>query len=508
VRGNGFLLLCALVFAVLAWLGARVDDMTYDEGNFLTYGLQHLEGRVERDQALNSKLPVTALHAIPVEVVRRGHEGAIYTVLPNGSARLAVWALLPARLPAIALGAVLVVAVGLGARALMGRRAGQAAALFAALEPNLVAHGHLVTADGGATLATFLSALATVRFVRTKAPVDAVLVGASLGLCLLCKFVLLAWIPLVVLAIVVKRALGVRSAAIAALAFVVVLDAGFAFRGLPGRLPVPPKSHKVSLVEMVVGRAPLPVPDDWLLGLDWTAGDEEIGHGFGNLYSCGELQRGTERRGFLTYYLVAFGLKLPLPLIALAIVAMFVAAPHPGPPPASRGEGDGRSTTRLLALGWLVFLTFFNKAQLGIRHALPITPLLILEAAAAYAWLETRRPWVARGLVVWLAASVLSFAPDFIPYTNELVWNRKLAYRWLADSNLDWGQAQSAAVDYVTANPGVVPNPEGPVKSRVIVSVNALVGILVPPERYAWLRERTPVGHVRHAYLLYDAREP
>jgi len=497
VRGTGFILLCALAFAVLAWLGARVDFMTYDEGNFLTYGLEHLEGRVVRDQALNSKLPVTALHAIPVELVRSHHEGAIYTVLPNGSAQLAEWALLPARVPAILLGALLVVAVGLGARALIGHRAGQAAALFAALEPNLIAHGHLVTADGGATLATFLSALATVRFVRTKALVDAGLVGATLALCLLCKFVLLAWIPIVVVAIAVKRALGGRTAAVAGLAFVLVLDAGFAFRGLPGRLPVPPKSHKVSLVEMLVGRAPLPVPDDWLLGLDWTAGDEEIGHGFGNLYSCGELQRGTERRGFASYYLVGFALKLPLPLIALAAIGL--ARP-------------GIGTTRLLALGWFVFLSFFNKAQLGIRHALPVTPLLLLEAASAYAWLETRRPWVARGLVVWLAASVLSFAPDFIPYTNELVppWRRELAYRWLADSNLDWGQAQRAAVDYVAGHPDldIVPNPEGPVKKRVIVSVNALVGILVPPERYAWLRERTPTGHVRHAYLLYDARQP
>ena len=46
------------------------------------------------------------------------------------------------------------------------------------------------------------------------------------------------------------------------------------------------------------------------------------------------------------------------------------------------------------------------------------------------------------GLVLYLVVSVLSYYPHFIPYFNELVWDRTKAYRILVDSNLGWSQNQ------------------------------------------------------------------
>ena len=40
-------------------------------------------------------------------------------------------------------------------------------------------------------------------------------------------------------------------------------------------------------------------------------------------------------------------------------------------------------------------------------------------------------------LAVWQVASVLSFGPHVLPYVNELVLDRKLTYRTIADSNVD-----------------------------------------------------------------------
>jgi hypothetical protein len=479
----------SLLFVALATQGAIADSATYDEGPFLHYGMLHLAGEVSRNQVFNSKLPVTALHAAPVLVLERfGLEPAAFGTVA-GHPAVSEWAIRWGRVPGILLGAVLVALIGGAARTLGGARAGQAAALLAALEPNLLAHFHLVTADGGATLAGFLVALATVRFARTRATKDAALLGGAIGLVLLCKFMLVVWVALALVAVLVARAFTLRSAAAAALVALIVLDLGFGLRGLPGHLPELPRSHKIGFVASVVGRAPLPLPESYLEGLDWTAGDEERGNGFGVLYLLGDTQ--SDHRGWWFYYLVVFALKTPLPIIVLGLLGLVV------------NRGRVAWIFRIFALGWLAFLSLGNHAQIGIRHALPIVPLVLVECGLAYVWLERRRPWLARSLVVWLALSVVSFGGDYVPYTNELVLDRKLAYRLLADSNLDWGQARVAGHDFARRN-GASFEPPRPVHGRVLVSVNALLGITEDPKMFAWLRDRTPVGHVRHAVLIFE----
>ncbi len=479
-----------VLFVVLAAQGACRDWRTNDEGPFLHFGLLHLGASdVKRNQFFNSKLPVTALHAIPARLLEPIKGPAFHRV--EGHVVTEHWALAWGRAVGILLGAILVWTIGGAAESLAGPRAGAAASLLAALEPNLLAHFHLVTADGGATLAALLLALATLRQARTPSVSNALLLGVTFGLVLLCKFMLVIWIALALVAVLSRKALSGPAAAAALFALLLVVNAGFFFRGFPGTLPEHPKSHKVSLAQVVLDGAPLPLPQNYLDGFDWTAGDEEQGRGFGNLYLLGEAQ--TNRRGWWWYYAVNFALKLPLPILALALLG------------AAWNRGRDFWTLRILAIGWFLFLSFANRAQIGIRHALPIVPIIIIEAAAAYARLERTRPWLARALVVWLGASVLSFAPDFIPYTNELVLDRKLAYRIFADSNLDWGQAEVDANNYIRAHRDVVWSPEEPVKGKtVMVNVNALVGVTEPPEKFAWLRELTPREHLRHAFLIFE----
>ncbi|MEZ0228938.1 MAG: hypothetical protein ACAI25_09950, partial [Planctomycetota bacterium] len=93
VRFWAVVILSALAFALLSALGARADFATYDEGPFLDYGLRHIEGEVARTQALNSKLPVNALHALPVAAAGR----PALQSLPDGSSLPAPWALARAR---------------------------------------------------------------------------------------------------------------------------------------------------------------------------------------------------------------------------------------------------------------------------------------------------------------------------------------------------------------------------------------------------------------------------
>jgi hypothetical protein len=79
-----------------------------------------------------------------------------------------------------------------------------------------------------------------------------------------------------------------------------------------------------------------------------------------------------------------------------------------------------------------------------------------------------------------------------------------MAYRILADSNIDWGQADKKLIEYCRKNPHIIFQPRKPVPGKIIVSVNALVG-LNNPDSFRWLRDNVhPSGHIAYSYLIYD----
>ena len=101
--------------------------------------------------------------------------------------------------------------------------------------------------------------------------------------------------------------------------------------------------------------------------------------------------------------------------------------------------------------------------------------------------------------------SSLSYHPHSIAYFNELIGRRVNAYRFLADSNLDWEDVDHFVEEYRRAHPEtpVVVNPETPQAGTLLVSANQLVGV-VHPGKYQWLRENfRPVGHVAYSHLLF-----
>jgi hypothetical protein len=153
-----------------------------------------------------------------------------------------------------------------------------------------------------------------------------------------------------------------------------------------------------------------------------------------------------------------------------------------------------------------VFLSFFNREQIGVRHILPFFAIDVIVAAAAFAGfsaMSRARKAFLCVLVFWLGVSVASYYPHMIPYMNEWVFDRKLAYKILADSNLDWGQNARVVAEFLKNNPDVILNPTAPVAGRILVGVNILVG-LPRQDHMLWLRSRyKPVAHVAYADLLF-----
>jgi len=251
---------------------------------------------------------------------------------------------------------------------------------------------------------------------------------------------------------------------------------------------------------------PLPLPYPYLQGLDMMLVHQKTGETFGELYLLGETR--PPSHPFPSYYVVAYVFKEPLALQVLLATGLFCILRR-------------RHARTFLMQEWfliapiivlLIVLSFFNGAQIGIRHILPVLALTLVLAGSVFEhWpvLSFRKKICLALLTVWLVVLVMSYFPHLIPYMNELVPDRRYGWKVLADSNLSWGQNGRLVSDFLSRNPDVKLDPESPCTGRILMDANQLVGVEGPDA--AWLGDHyEPVGHVGYAHLLYvvPAKQP
>jgi hypothetical protein len=198
--------------------------------------------------------------------------------------------------------------------------------------------------------------------------------------------------------------------------------------------------------------------------------------------------------GFAQWFLVAFAIKTPLPiLVAAGLGALQLARRR------FRGDATGFVAFCLLPAAWLlVALSLLHRVNIGLRHALPVLPALLVLAGIGAAGLWRGgglRRAVAGCLALWLVVAVLRVTPHHLSYFNELAGGPSRGDRILIDSNLDWGQDEGALRTWI-AGRDVVVNPPRPVPSGLVaVSVNARHGLLERDDlRRRWI-SRLPIEH-------------
>jgi hypothetical protein len=164
----------------------------------------------------------------------------------------------------------------------------------------------------------------------------------------------------------------------------------------------------------------------------------------------------------------------------------------------------------LLATGAVLMAMFSlaNNTQIGIRHILPVLAICVVLAGGAFATFVESSWWQKTLLcacVLYVAVSVASYFPHMIPYFNEIVRDRRTAYYYLADSNLDWDQDLWVVEAFLKKNVGVVLDPPEPVTGWVLVRGNLMAG-MVPPKADYWLRQRglRPVAQVGYGHFLFQ----
>ncbi len=410
---------------------------------------------------------------------------------------------------------------------------GLLALMLYAFDPNLLAHGGLITTDMGAALFIFATAFALWRLGRGSRRLPAarafIVAGGLLGLAQLVKVSTLLLVPLAALVlfhatVVAGRAEGwggVRR----------WLDGALLLFGTAALVVWGGYRFQWATVE----GWPHPLPAGTHLAIYRSLYEHyEEGH---SAFLAGRLGR----EGWWWYFPFAFAVKTPLPVLLMAAAAggwSLHRLPRGGPRRwvAWLRRPVMRTADLVFILPWLYAASsLLSSVTIGYRHLLPLLPFLFLGigVAARRAPWGRWRWWLLVPLLCWLVAGTLRILPYPLTFFNEAVGGAANGYRYLVDSNLDWGQnlydlhawmAQSGTEElfyahYSPARPevygiryrrlppayGTQPFPRwNPPPGTYAIGATVLQGdYVVPPQQYEWFRARRPLTVLYHALFIY-----
>jgi hypothetical protein len=186
---------------------------------------------------------------------------------------------------------------------------------------------------------------------------------------------------------------------------------------------------------------PVPLPRDYLLGLDEQRSIMEGPHPV-------FLDGAWSLTGFRTYYLMTLAYKLPHAVQLLALLGVLGIW---------RSRRPGWSALAALGLPVLLLMGIASLSgmQLGQRYILPAVPALAMVAGFSVTLLErltvsSRRAAIATALLLLLSA--WRDHPHHLAYFNEWAGG-PVGGRWhLIDSNLDWGQDLNRAAAFIKSH--------------------------------------------------------
>lgn len=481
-----------------------------------------------------------------------------------------------ARLP------IVIIAIGLGfflfiwSKSLYGTGAGLFALFLYSFSPNILAHSRLATQDLGLTAFMFI---ATYFFWRT---VDdgrfrfLILCGLFFGVAVITKSIGLLLLPIFGLYGIARilrtnseyaladhlftrfvpernvRRLASLVISLLVIGFIglLVVNTGYAFQGslrpidseLYGAVAdrLAPMEGIQSQILGAFRTLPIPLPSAYVQSLVFQIG---LATGSGNVYFNGDIYPA----GLWYLMPVSFLLKSPLPvIILLAASVIFLFVPN--------GKLDAEWLFIYFIIVVVGVFVLVSNTNVGVRYILPIYPIVFLLISRLFTVQSLHRRWPEGVLILlsaWYLVGTLMIYPHYLAYFNESIGGPKNGYKYLADSNVDWGQDLkglkwymeqrgiekiklayfgSADADYYEIDydympsVGLKPKQPGqywwyeinseektylqPQTGTLAVSANMLAspGWLHPlfHDSYTWLREHEPVDQVGYSILIYE----
>ena len=428
-------------------------------------------------------------------------------------------------------------------RQLFGHRAALAAVLLFTNLPPVLAHAGLATTDMAVTATVFGALLVFINWLERPSWFWSCLLGAAVALAVLCKFSALVFLPACGLAILTLRGLWPKRSEIGpgpaayrrSVGLLISLALGFliiwgAYRFSVGQ--VSSAEHRPHpIIDRVLGatgilhdsayfvvESKVPAPELFRGSLEvgWKNARGFDSYLMGRIYPYGRWY----------FFPVALLVKTPIAFLILAVI---------GGAALIRGawrRNDYRWVAPLVAAIAVLLVVLPSNLNYGVRHILPIYPLLAIVAGVGVATLWDLGPFPRLGrvaavvLLLWQLISSTRAHPDYLAYFNHFAGSHPEEI--LVDSDLDWGQdllrlsetVRARKIDeltlgyFGTAEPSQHQLP--PLKrldpcqpatgwvaaSETLIRMRLTSGKpqCVP---YAWLEAFRPVGRVGHSIRLY-----
>ncbi len=472
----------------------------------------------------------------------------------NDAQGIALWS----RLPVLFLSLLLAWLVFLWAKQRNGMMAGLLALLLYAFDPNIIAHSGVVTTDLGATLLVFASVYSLWRFCQRPSWRRLSLTGIVFGLAQASKFSALFLGP-IVLALLGIWAFGARGPlfssqvrggpsfavpgqsrfsnrprlqrvyVVLGICLVIFLIGFLVLWGVYGFQVRPLLPHESShplldrwipaqdaslrrTAYALAETAPIPAPA-YFAELAWLYNYSRAGH---PSFLLGQYSRS----GWWYYFPVAFAIKTPIPTLVLLIAAAYL----------SFRRRDVLWDEYFLLVPMALFFagSIFSSVDIGYRDILPVLPLAFVYVSKLATRLSGR--WIRLalvGLCVWYVMGTLALSPHYLAYFNEVVGGPDKGYKYLVDSNLDWGQDLKGLKQYMdahsvpwvylsyfgTADPAyygirhqaVPDHPPAPdtAPAYYAVSATSLQEVYAQGGSISWLTEYQPEDKVGYSIFIY-----
>ena len=453
------------VFVTLQVVAQSQNSATWDEPMHLTAGYIALaKGDYRLDPshppfirmwaalpllAMPIRIDETALNGAPPEWGGDPYEFARRFVFVHNDADQLIFA---ARSMIVVWGVVLGILVFAWAYEWLGFVPAVLALIFYTLEPNIGAHASLTTTDFGVTCFTFGAVYFLWRTCRRPGRLNIAGLSIFVALGVVTKYSGLVLGPVVVLLLIVagatRRGMSLKPAVV--IAFVVLMTTVSVIWGVYGFQYAPGGIERARLHYQDAPFARQNAPT-----LARVVGWLDDRHVLPNAFSQGLLySQATARQlpaflagsystnGWWYYFPVAFLVKTPAALLVLLVAGLVVCLRR------RRQLGWPNELFVLLPVTIYLAAAMSSSINIGLRHILPIFPFLLLVAAAGAGALLTAGRRVGAIAVVAITAfwgvSYASVYPYTLTFFNVFVGGPENGFKYLSDSNLDWGQSLKA----------------------------------------------------------------
>ena len=383
--------------------------------------------------------------------------------------------LLFARIPMILLFIFLAWFVFFWTKKLFGNKTALLSLFFIALSPTFLAHGRLVTTDIGAALGTVLATYFWLKFLKKPSWENVLLTSFILGISLLFKFSLLLLIPFLLITTLfyvwVYKKPFLKYVALSALIGLIALIFIIwpIYQAHSFNYPV-----QQQLKDTAFRLDSASAPEFLIKPLLWMSGQpilRSLSHYFTGIVMTVSRAGGGNTTFYMgqisaeawrSYFPMVYLIKIPLPFHILTLLALiwFLISIFRKKNIVIRKWLSEHFTEFAMIIFLVIYWTTSIRGNLniGVRHLLPVFPFtIILVSRATVLWLKKpaflKIKHIFVGiLLLWQIVAVILIYPHFLAYFNELVGGPANGYKYVTDSNLDWGQDLRRLTDFVEKN--------------------------------------------------------